>query len=915
MASPPAPPPTPPAPPRPRSAPLARAFLAARLSTALSAKPGTVRPEVSDFLAGLLNAHVTPAIPAASDAAADAALLGALCGRGAVATPSTDWGAAPAAAAGDLSAALQGAGLEPPGVTLEERAALSGGCLCSSAVGAVAISLWRVAGPAAEAVLALSLEALGASLDAFDAEPYEAANQKAAAAVCSDARAAVAGSTLVNDKKGGVGSPSSVAGAPAALASLREAVAGAYPRVRSWIQSSPAAVPAAGSRALAQSLLGLSAEGLDVAGLALERAALGASRLAGLQPKAAGRRKEGEEGGGAPGGADLSGLASAAGDLVEAARGGVAGAAGGGASGAVAAAVAAVRAAAAAREALALEAMVAVASLRQLCGDQQRGDPPAAEDADDKAAKKAKKGKKGGVSMGKATGAALRELEAACAAAASDDVADLFLDLSLAGGKAGAMARALTRALSPEGDAAARLVAGHRDVLDSNQATRKPKIAKGARDFMPDQMSIREQAFAKITGVFKRHGAVSIDTPVFELRETLTGKYGEDSKLIYDLADQGGELLSLRYDLTVPFARYVALHGAGNIKRYHIAKVYRRDQPQMARGRFREFFQCDFDIAGSYPAMVPDAEVLSVMTEILTDLEIGPFEIKLSHRRLLSAMTQLAGVPPEKFKPVCSAIDKLDKEPWEAVRAELTEDKGVPGAVADKLWSFVQHRGDVRAMLDTLRDSEIASHPDGAAALEDLGTLAGFLDSFGCAHAIKLDLSLARGLEYYTGIIYEAVLLGANVGSIAAGGRYDGLVGMFSGKDVPAVGASIGIERVMTILEGLVRERAERGGVPVRETETEVLVASIGKGMQPRRMEVCAALWRAGIKAEFGYKANPQMPDQLGYALKAGIPLLVLFGESELSAGVVKIKDLAAQAEDTVPYDQLVPELKRRLGA
>ena len=139
---------------------------------------------------------------------------------------------------------------------------------------------------------------------------------------------------------------------------------------------------------------------------------------------------------------------------------------------------------------------------------------------------------------------------------------------------------------------------------------------------------------------------------VFELRETLMGKYGEDTKLIYDLADQGGEILSLRYDLTVPFSRFVALHGCGNIKRYHVGKVYRRDQPQMTRGRFREFFQCDFDIAGTYASMVPDSEVLKVMVDILTELDIGDFCIKLNHRLLLDAMMAVCGVPPQKFRQI-----------------------------------------------------------------------------------------------------------------------------------------------------------------------------------------------------------------------------------------------------------------------
>ena len=224
--------------------------------------------------------------------------------------------------------------------------------------------------------------------------------------------------------------------------------------------------------------------------------------------------------------------------------------------------------------------------------------------------------------------------------------------------------------------------------LDSSGA-RKPKVAKGTRDYGPEQMRIREQVFSSIRRIFKRHGGVEIDTPVFELKECLTGKYGEDTKLIYDLADQGGEILALRYDLTVPFARYLAMNSVGNIKRFHIAKVYRRDQPQLSRGRYREFYQCDFDIAGNYAPMVADAEAITIATEILTELPVGKFCVKLNHRVLLDAIFEICGVPPEKFRPICSAVDKLDKAPWEEVRREMVEEKGLDMASADKIGSFV----------------------------------------------------------------------------------------------------------------------------------------------------------------------------------------------------------------------------------
>ena len=335
---------------------------------------------------------------------------------------------------------------------------------------------------------------------------------------------------------------------------------------------------------------------------------------------------------------------------------------------------------------------------------------------------------------------------------------------------------------------------------------RRPKIAKGARDFTPDQMRIREQAFAAIRRVFKRHGGVEIDTPVFELKEILTGKYGEDSKLIYDLADQGGELLSLRYDLTVPFARFLAMNSVGNIKRFHIAKVYRRDQPQPLRGRYREFYQCDFDIAGSYLPMIPDAEVITVAVEILSNLPVGNFLVKLNHRKILDAVFEISGVPIEKFRPICSAVDKLDKMSWEDVKKEMIYEKGLSEEIADRIGTFVRRVGSPKELWTAFTNENIfGEHIEANNAMKDLKLLFDYLEAMGSLHRVSFDLSLARGLDYYTGVIYEVVLTDgtSSVGSIAAGGRYDNLVGMFSisGTQTPCVGVSIGIERIFAIME------------------------------------------------------------------------------------------------------------------
>lgn len=223
---------------------------------------------------------------------------------------------------------------------------------------------------------------------------------------------------------------------------------------------------------------------------------------------------------------------------------------------------------------------------------------------------------------------------------------------------------------------------------------RKPKVAKGVRDTDPIQMCLKNKACNFIKDTFRKHGAVEIDTPVFEPKETLLGKYGEEGgKLIYDLQDQGGELLSLRYDLTVPFARYCSTNNIQKIKRFHLGKVWRRDQPNFSKGRFREFHQCDIDIAGQSGTMVADSEILGIANEIMTGLGMTGFTIKICDRRLLEAVIEVAGAPIERFKTICSSIDKLDKEPWGKVADELVNQKGISQEAVDKLEVIVQNRG------------------------------------------------------------------------------------------------------------------------------------------------------------------------------------------------------------------------------
>ncbi|KAI2539275.1 histidyl-tRNA synthetase 2, mitochondrial [Homo sapiens] len=414
------------------------------------------------------------------------------------------------------------------------------------------------------------------------------------------------------------------------------------------------------------------------------------------------------------------------------------------------------------------------------------------------------------------------------------------------------------------------------------------KTPKGTRDLSPQHMVVREKILDLVISCFKRHGAKGMDTPAFELKETLTEKYGEDSGLMYDLKDQGGELLSLRYDLTVPFARYLAMNKVKKMKRYHVGKVWRRESPTIVQGRYREFCQCDFDIAGQFDPMIPDAECLKIMCEILSGLQLGDFLIKMA---------------------------------WKDVRHEMVVKKGLAPEVADRIGDYVQCHGGVSLVEQMFQDPRLSQNKQALEGLGDLKLLFEYLTLFGIADKISFDLSLARGLDYYTGVIYEAVLLQTptqageeplNVGSVAAGGRYDGLVGMFDpkGHKVPCVGLSIGVERIFYIVE----QRMKTKGEKVRTTETQVFVATPQKNFLQERLKLIAELWDSGIKAEMLYKNNPKLLTQLHYCESTGIPLVVIIGEQELKEGVIKIRSVASREEVAIKRENFVAEIQKRLS-
>ena len=445
------------------------------------------------------------------------------------------------------------------------------------------------------------------------------------------------------------------------------------------------------------------------------------------------------------------------------------------------------------------------------------------------------------------------------------------------------------------------------EMASHNEQQRKAKLPKGTKDSDPTQMAIKNYCMNIIKGVFKKHGAVEIDTPVFELKETLMGKYGEESKLIYDLADQGGELLSLRYDLTVPFARFMALNKLASMKRYHIGKVYRRETPQMAKGRYREFYQCDYDIAGACSPMISEAEILLIISEVLHYLSIDGYETLINHRELLGAMVELSGCEQNKFKTICSSIDKLDKSPWEEVRDELVLVKGLTNEQAEKLHFFTTFKGKLGELVKVLKEKQVfGKHAEANAVLDQMEILAKYGEVLGIQDKMIFDLSLARGLDYYTGLVVEVKLTDKKfgVGSIAGGGRYDNLIGMFSGKQIPAVGFSFGIERLFGIMEAIMGEK-------LRACDTKVLVSSIGKDMVIEKMKICKELWDAGIETEIMYLDNPKPQKQLSYALESKIPLMIWIGEDEIKQGVAKIKKMDSKEEIIVKRAEIVAKIKR----
>lgn len=438
------------------------------------------------------------------------------------------------------------------------------------------------------------------------------------------------------------------------------------------------------------------------------------------------------------------------------------------------------------------------------------------------------------------------------------------------------------------------------------KAQRTAQVLKGMRDFVPERMIVRQHVIATLRDVFERHGFEPIDTPALEYYDALAGKYGEDEKLIYHFADHGGREIGLRYDLTVPLARFVAVHRnelTFPFKRYHIGPVWRADRPQ--KGRYREFWQCDADIVGT-KSMLADADVVSIVIEALQAVNMPNFVVHINHRKLLESFALYAGVPADRAGSVYRAIDKLSKIGESGVVGEL-ERAGVDPQVAGRIVELVSTSGapDVvlSAVAERLEGIELARE-----ALADLDNLFTYLAALGApARHYEFDLALARGLEYYTGPVFETTVDEPRIGSLGGAGRYDGLVGMFSGQDIPATGMSLGLERIIDVAE-------ELGLLALRGTVSEALVTIFDAESVAESLGIAAGLRRAGVRCETSLEEGRDLGRQLRFASRRGIPYAVIAGPDERGRGVVKLRDMVSGEQIDVAQDDLAGHLLRLLG-
>ncbi len=450
----------------------------------------------------------------------------------------------------------------------------------------------------------------------------------------------------------------------------------------------------------------------------------------------------------------------------------------------------------------------------------------------------------------------------------------------------------------------------------------KPSIPKGTRDFSPVEMAKRNYIFNTIKEVYALYGFQQIETPAMENLSTLMGKYGEEGdKLLFKIQNSGDyfkdltdeELLSrnatklackfcekgLRYDLTVPFARYVVMHREElslPFKRYQIQPVWRADRPQ--KGRYREFYQCDADVVGS-DSLLNEVELMQIVDTVFSKFGVRVC-IKINNRKILSGIAEMIG-QADKIVDITVAIDKLDKIGIENVNAELAED-GIPADSIEKLQPIINLTGTnaekLQTMREVLKDSET-----GLKGIEETEFILNTLANLGLQNEVELDLTLARGLNYYTGAIFEVKALDVQIGSITGGGRYDNLTGIFGMPGLSGVGISFGADRIFDVLNQLDLYPKEAVNA------TQVLFVNFGEKEAQYSLPIIAELRKAGIRSEI-YPDSTKMKKQMSYANAKEIPFVAIIGETEMQEGKVMVKNMTTGEQQPVAKEDIVSFIK-----
>jgi len=450
----------------------------------------------------------------------------------------------------------------------------------------------------------------------------------------------------------------------------------------------------------------------------------------------------------------------------------------------------------------------------------------------------------------------------------------------------------------------------------------KPSIPKGTRDFSPMEMVKRNYIFDIIKNVFQKFGYLPIETPAMENLSTLLGKYGEEGdRLLFKVLNSGDFLRKidgsdlhegnaartatkisekgLRYDLTVPFARFVVQHRneiTFPFKRYQIQPVWRADRPQ--KGRYREFYQCDVDVIGSN-SLLNETELIRVIDEVFSTLGVN-ITIKLNNRKILSGIATEINAP-DKLTDITTAIDKLDKIGLEKVYEEL-QSKGIDESSINTLKPIITLEGSNSNKLKTL-GSIFSENEEGTKGVEELETVLNQLGQLEIKADIEIDQALARGLNYYTGAIIEVKANDVNIGSICGGGRYDNLTGIFGMPDISGVGVSFGADRIFDVLE-------ETNGFPNQtESTSKLMISNFGEKEAMLALKILEELHRQDIKAEL-YPDNVKMQKQMKYADQKSIPYVLLIGEEEIKSGYYTLKNMETGAQHNLKLSQVVNVLK-----